>query len=70
MKPIKKIAYGKDVWCNEEMDNARRKECLCFNCRYLKVCASASELFGFCKDYDLAIMVTRCPNWEVIKESE
>ena len=63
MKVVKKIDYNVAVWCNEKMDNARRKECLCFNCKFIKTCDWASELFGLCKDHNLALMITRCPDW-------
>ena len=51
------------VWCNEKMDKLRSKECLCLNCRVMENCDWASELYGMCKISNLALAVTRCPDW-------
>lgn len=63
MEVTKVRKYDRDVWQNEKMDNLRRTECLCTNCRFIKICDWASELFGICKDHDLALAMTRCPDW-------
>ncbi len=62
-KPIRKTAYGREVWTNKKMDSLRRVECLCLNCSEISGCSSASKLYSLCKTKDLAMMITRCPNW-------
>ena len=64
MKVKRVMAHMAMVWQNERMDNLRKKECLCLNCRFIENCDWASELFGMCKDHHLALAVTRCPDWE------
>ena len=55
--------YGTLVWRNAEMDEARRKECLCMNCKRLHDCAIAKEGLRLCQLTDIAFMVTRCPKF-------
>ena len=55
--------YGTMVWANQEMDEARRKECLCFNCKRQNDCAIAKEGLKLCQLTDIAFMVTRCPKF-------
>lgn len=71
---IKKITnkykkYKKDpknVWANIEMDELRRKECLCLNCDRkneripYKSCGVANKLFHICTDSNMAMAITRC----------
>lgn len=61
MKIIKVKKYGATVLQNVKMDMLRKTECMCMNCKDISVCDIASELYGFCKDFNLALMVTRCP---------
>ena len=62
MKQIEK--YGVLVWCNEEMDLLRGKECLCLNCHGLRTCDTAQILYSVAKRTNVAMMITRCPNWK------
>ena len=64
-KVTKQEHYNKIVWTNELMDELRRSECLCLNCRFRETsCYNADLLLEICKERWLAIMVTRCPFWE------
>ncbi|MDD5012290.1 MAG: hypothetical protein PHQ66_01430 [Candidatus Nanoarchaeia archaeon] len=62
----KKRFHPDEVWANIEMDELRRKECLCINCERkndkppYSSCPIAKKLYGICKEYDMAIAVTRC----------
>ena len=62
--PIKMTRYGAKVWGNEEMDLLRSRECLCLNCGHLNEgCKQSRILLAICKTFNLAFMMTRCPDW-------
>ena len=65
MKVIQVNKYGVDVWCNEDTDNLRKEQCLCLNCGISGACSVSSEFYEICKRDNVALMVTRCPAWEV-----
>ena len=65
-KPVIVEKYGVEVWCNPEMDLRRQQECLCLNCGRLNFgCKQSSLLWAKCKVFNLAIMITRCPDWQI-----
>jgi len=57
-----------EVWANIEMDELRRKECLCLNCERTKnvveipysPCPVAKQIYELCVKNDMAIAITRC----------
>jgi len=55
------------VWSNVEMDELRRTECLCLNCSKMirQECPVAKQMYNACKDFNIAMAITRCPDWEV-----
>lgn len=55
--------YGRMVWANEQMEQVRKEECLCLNCKRLTDCEIASEGYVLCKLTDITFMVTRCPKF-------
>ena len=63
-KIIQEEHYGSLVWTNTEMDQKRKSECLCLSCDNLDVCRMAYKLRGICADEDMAMMITRCKNYE------
>lgn len=63
MKIEKVEKYGVEVYSNIEMDKLRKEECLCFNCLELGSCRKAVTLKCFCEDTNIAMMITRCPDW-------
>ncbi len=54
------------IWANKEMDEARREECLCYNCDRKKdnppysSCPTSSKLFKVAVEENMAMMITRC----------
>jgi len=66
-KPVQILKYGKTVWSNVEMDELRRTECLCLNCSKMirQECPVAKQMYNACKDFNIAMAITRCPDWEV-----
>jgi hypothetical protein len=68
-KPELVTRYGEEVWSNEVMDMLRRSECLCFNCKDLPTCPIATLLFSVCRENNLAVMVTRCPKFNLQEEN-
>lgn len=64
MRVIQVEKYGKTVWCNGIMDSKRKQECLCLNCALIDNCKEAQHLFDFSVKHCMAMMITRCPNWE------
>ena len=63
MKVSKVTRYGAKVWANLKMDKLRKTECLCLKCRLMKNCRYANEFFMLCQAANLAIAVTRCPDY-------
>lgn len=63
---IKKVEkYGAQIWCDEKMDNIRRRRCLCLNCKKMgDTCSVSSEFYRLCIDHNIALMVTCCERWE------
>lgn len=57
--------YGRIVFANKKAEALRRKECLCLNCYKLemKKCKIAKKLYKLCVKKDIAVMMTRCPEW-------
>ena len=62
MKYVEK--YGVSVWADLEMDELRKYNCLCLNCSKMGNCEQGSKLYDICCRYNLATMITRCPDWE------
>ena len=63
MKAVLLKTNGGEVWCNVKMDNLLEKECLCLNCDLMEHCGWAVEFYNMCKDANIALAVTRCPEW-------
>jgi len=59
--------YGKVVWQHSEMDELRKTQCLCLNCSKMKSCSAAKVFYEKCQMQDMALAVTRCPNFIQIK---
>jgi hypothetical protein len=55
--------YGRAVWQNPTMDKLRQTQCLCLNCGNMKECDTAKALYEICVKGNLALAVTRCPEW-------
>lgn len=72
--PEQQVHYGAKVWVNPTTEAMRKTECLCWNCDNLKPdkpdsCAIAEALFQIIKRENLALTITRCPDWEPYKET-
>lgn len=66
--PVQIERYGRLVWELPEADDQRRDSCLCLNCRKFKPemsdhCKIAGRLYDACKEFGLALFVTRCEGW-------
>lgn len=61
MNIVKEEHYGEMVWTNKEMDELRKTECLCLHCGNIDNCYQAKKMYWFCKTFDLAMCITRCP---------
>ena len=48
------------IYANKEMDELRRKYCLCLNCAELKACEVAKKLYDICIENNTAMIMTRC----------
>mgnify|MGYP001224347115 FL=1 len=61
-----------DVWVNPTSEDLRKNQCMCRteSCRRLNIknsdrnCSVANQLFAICKEYDIALFVFQCPNWD------
>jgi len=67
-KPVQVEKYGRMVWELPEADMQRREECLCLHCLKFKPemdghCKVAEKLYGVCKEFGLALFITRCEGW-------
>lgn len=63
-KPRKEVHHNAVVSVNPTTESLRREECLCLNCHKMSECAKAKALYQICKDGNLALAVTRCPDWD------
>ncbi|EGT3606869.1 hypothetical protein ACSW9O_15860 (plasmid) [Clostridium perfringens] len=52
--------YNSKVWSNTYTDKIRKTNCLCFNCNNIDNCNTAKSLYEICKIKNMALMVTRC----------
>lgn len=66
LNPYPKEGRAEEVWTHEEMDEARRTECLCRLCdrknddpRYSS-CPTAAKIYAICVEDDMAMSITRC----------
>ena len=58
------IHHGQSVHTHAVMDALRKEHCLCLNCGWLESgCPAANALYGTCKHFDMALAVTRCPDF-------
>lgn len=58
--------YGVDVITQPYMDALRKTECLCLNCSHMEGgCQTAQDLYEICKRGNMALAVTRCPQWHM-----
>ncbi len=55
--------YGALVYTHPEMDELRRKQCLCLNCTKTADCEIAHAGYELCKKYNVAYAMTRCPEF-------
>ena len=67
--PMKVTKHGEEVWVHPKMDDLRKTECLCFSCSNYNPettdhCHVAQLLYGICVDFNLAMMITRCREFE------
>jgi hypothetical protein len=64
-----------DVWVNPSSEELRKTQCMCRteSCRKLNIknseknCSIANQLFKICKEYDIALLLFQCPNWNNTK---
>jgi len=61
--------YNTDVWTHVGMDELRREHCMCRHCTKMKPesedhCLIAASLYEICVDTNIALLVTRCPEFE------
>jgi hypothetical protein len=75
--PVREDHYNRLVWVNPVTEDLRRRECLCYNCTKLVTesqqkagdtgsgCPIAGQLYGVCKKEDVALVVTRCPEFNL-----
>ena len=68
MKPVLERNFKNLVWVNPTTERLRDKECLCLNCGRLnknprKNCPHAGVLYVLCVAANIALAVTRCPEW-------
>jgi hypothetical protein len=60
--------YGQMVWENEQFEDQRRDNCLCFRCARMNPgkpdhCEAAAKFYEICKAYGCAFILTRCAAW-------
>ena len=70
--PVQELHHEERVWVNPTTESLRRDECLCLNCERLRPgeddnCPMAQEFFEICKSFSVALMVTRCCEFELKK---
>lgn len=74
--PKQEEHHGVAVWVNPTTELLRKKECLCLNCDKLSKdptktnCPAARVLYALCVADNIALMVTRCPDWKELKKKK
>ncbi len=73
--PRQEEHYVEIVWVNPTTEAMRKAECLCWNCDNLKPdkpdnCVKAEALYQIIKRENVALMVTRCPDWKPQEEEK
>jgi hypothetical protein len=56
--------HGQVVWADRFADQCRVERCLCLRCAKKPTCVTAEILSMTCSTKAVAVMVTRCPQWE------
>lgn len=69
-RPVQKEYFGITVWENPLTDSMRDHECLCLNCDNLNPgspnnCPIAQELSDACVRHNVALTLTRCPEFRL-----
>ena len=54
------LKYGDLCYYNVETEPLRSEQCMCLNCGLMDVCKAAKKFYKACKEYNVALMVTRC----------
>jgi len=67
-EPVTESHFGADVSVNPLLERMRAEDCLCLNCGKLnpnpsKNCPVAQSLYEICVRENVAMAMTRCPNW-------
>jgi hypothetical protein len=65
--------HGLPVLVSPELEQLRREQCLCLNCDKCRPgesdhCFMAAGLYRLCLRGNLAMVITRCPEWEPKKK--
>lgn len=65
----RKVCYGAEVWVSQGAEAIRKEHCLCLNCGKMKPgspdhCPIAQKLYELCCAGNLAMAISRCPQWE------
>ena len=58
--------FGVDVKTHIVMDMLRKGECLCNNCNNKPRCETAKQLYSICKEKNIAMAITRCPDFMML----
>jgi hypothetical protein len=74
LRPIQEKHYGEVVWVNLTTERLRQDECLCLNCGKLKPgqpdnCQRAQAFYEICVQANIAIIITRCRDWDEKKKN-
>ncbi len=66
-EPRQEEHYGKLVWVSPKVEEIRRTECLCYNCKNFKPkpdeCLIAIETYALCQKFGIAFPIARCPEF-------
>lgn len=63
-KVVQEEHYGEMVRVSCLGESLRKENCLCLLCAYMKNCPFAKEFYENCKRGNIALMVTRCREWQ------
>lgn len=64
--PYSKEGHPEQIWADTELDQLRRKECLCYNCGHkddqpkYSGCSVSQILYALAQNHDLAMMISMC----------
>lgn len=69
IEAVRQQHYGMTVWVSPALESFRKDQCLCLHCQKCRPgqkdhCFMADRLYRICRRGHLAMVISRCPEWQ------